>query len=176
MKVFISHQKDDIGIAQLIATELQKYKVESYLDVFDISVPKNNSEKLTGHIKRNLLDCTDVLVLMTLNTKKSWWVPFEIGLAEGNNIPVVTWLSINDELPAYLDFWPRVGTLSQLEKYVDLSEERLNKKRHLREQLMEGIENTDLYSMEDIQADFIEDEKNLNLEFYRDLKRNLRGY
>lgn len=41
----------------------------------------NDGKALTEHIKENLNSCTDVIVVMSELTKKSWWVPFEIGMS-----------------------------------------------------------------------------------------------
>lgn len=172
MKVFISHQKDDYRIAKTISEELIKVGVDTYLDGLDKDMPKGNSEALTRHIRSNLLDCTDVLVLMTLKTKKSWWVPFEIGLAEGNEIPVVTWLTVSEQLPEYLDFWPRISALSQLHNYVDFAKKRLNEKVRLQESFLSNVH---VFSAEDARADFETYVRELNLSFYKDLKKSLRG-
>ena len=45
-----------------------------------------NGKALTEHIKYNLNNCTDIIVVMSENTRYSQWVPFEVGICEfGNN-------------------------------------------------------------------------------------------
>ena len=54
----------------------------------------HDGEELTKHIRKRLL-CTDILVIMSNNTKESWWVPFEIGMADQKDFPIISYL-IND--------------------------------------------------------------------------------
>ena len=87
MKVFISHKKEDGSRALLVKDALDKKGVPSYLDVLDNDTA-NDGKALTDHIKTNLNSCTDVIVVMTESTKKSWWVPFEIGMSAQKDMPM----------------------------------------------------------------------------------------
>lgn len=117
MKVFISHKHEDSAIAEQIAKQLQFFNIACYLDIFD-SVEVNDGKALTDHIKKSLNSCTDILVVMSESTKKSQWVPFEIGMATQINMPTVTYLNQSIILPEYLEFWPRLRSLSDIGTYV----------------------------------------------------------
>ena len=73
---------------------------------------------LTDHIKSNLNDCTDIIVVMSEATKRSWWVPFEIGMAAQANMPTASYLTSSVSLPEYLEYWPRLKSISDIAKYV----------------------------------------------------------
>lgn len=119
MKVFISHKKEDGSRALLVKDALDKKGVPSYLDVLDNDTA-NDGKALTDHIKTNLNSCTDVIVVMTESTKKSWWVPFEIGMSAQKDMPTASFLSSNVELPDYLSYWPRLKDVEDIATYVDV--------------------------------------------------------
>lgn len=119
MKVFISHKKEDELRALLVKCTLDKKGVSSYLDVLDNEIA-NDGKALTDHIKANLNSCTDVIVVMTEATKKSWWVPFEIGMSAQKDMPTASFLSSDVELPDYLSYWPRLKNVKDINTYVDV--------------------------------------------------------
>lgn len=75
-------------------------------------------EKLTKHIKGKLNECSDILVVMSENTKSSWWVPFEIGMAAQKDLPTVSYLQSGIVLPDYLSYWPRFKCNADIVKYI----------------------------------------------------------
>lgn len=119
MKIFISHKKEDGSRALLVKGALDKKGVPSYLDVLDNDTA-NDGKALTDHIKTNLNSCTDVIVVMTESTKKSWWVPFEIGMSAQKDMPTASFLSSDVELPDYLSYWPRLKYVEDIATYVDV--------------------------------------------------------
>lgn len=123
MKIFISHKNEDSSVAVLVQTELKRMGVDAYLDVLDSSIVFKG-EKLTSHIKSSLKNCTDILVVLTPNTKESWWVPFEIGMAAQLDFPIVNYLpnfagEKKVDLPDYLSYWPKLTKSSDLIKYIN---------------------------------------------------------
>ena len=79
MRIFISHKSEDVGLARLYAEDLSELDFDYYLDEYDIHI-KNSSDRVRL-INNEIKKSTDLLVIVTENTKKSWWVPFEIGLS-----------------------------------------------------------------------------------------------
>lgn len=124
MKVFISHQKNDSKLASDIHFQLRLQNVNAYLDVFDDNLV-SDSQALTEHLKNIVRDSSDILVVMSDNTKASWWVPFEIGIAANQDLPTVTFLQDYVSLPGYLDYWPRLKNLSDIAKYVSARKNRM---------------------------------------------------
>lgn len=117
IKVFISHKQEDSYVANKIANELKALKVPYYLDILDNSITKSGKE-LTDHIKQNLNDCTDIIVVMSETTRFSQWVPFEVGMSAQNDMPTATFLQENVSLPDFLVYWPRLKQPSDIIKYI----------------------------------------------------------
>ena len=88
------------------------------MDVLDNSIVQKG-ELLTKHIRTKLNECTDILVVMSENTKASWWVPFEIGMAAQKDLPTVSYLQSGVELPDYLSYWPRLKNDSDIIKHIN---------------------------------------------------------
>ncbi len=122
MKVFISHKQEDSLYAQFVKRQLDILKVDSYLDVMDTSI-NGGGETLTDHIKDQLNSCTDIIVVMSEATKYSWWVPFEIGMAAQIDMPTATYLTSTVSLPGYLEYWPRLKSISDVATYVSVRRE-----------------------------------------------------
>ncbi len=126
LKVFISHYQDDSAIASQVESFLKALRVNAYLDVLDNTLTGNGAA-LTAHLKAEMNQCTDLLVVMSMRTYQSSWVPFEIGMAAHKDLPTVTYLTQNVALPEYLDFWPRIKYLEQLRFYVE--ERKMHERR-----------------------------------------------
>lgn len=117
MKIFISHKKEDSADALRVKYGFDRMGVESYLDVLDTAID-DGGEVLTEHIKEKLNECTDIIVVMSETTKKSWWVPFEIGMAAQIDLPTASYLTEAVQLPDYLEYWPRLKSISDIATYV----------------------------------------------------------
>lgn len=119
MKIFISHKKEDSDIANKIADELKTIGIPFYLDILDYSITKSGKE-LTDHIKRNLNDCSDIIVVMSKTACYSQWVPFEVGMSAQNDMPTATYLQEDVSLPDFLTYWPRLKQPADIKKYVSV--------------------------------------------------------
>lgn len=117
MRVFISHKSEDAELAKHYAEELCELSFDYYLDEYDIHI-KNSSDRgslINNEIKKS----TDLLVIVTENTKKSWWVPFEIGLSTAANNRIVTILHEGaPDLPSFLRKWPVIDTYEKYQMYL----------------------------------------------------------
>lgn len=122
MNIFISHKQQDDWIAKSVAEVLGSLKVDYYLDVLDDFIVEDG-ENLTKHIREELNNCTDLIVIMSPNTRFSQWVPFEIGMAAQAYMPTASYLSAEVELPEFLEFWPRLKSKADVARYVDTKQE-----------------------------------------------------
>lgn len=122
MKVFVSHKREDAIIANAIANELKRLGISCYLDLLDAGMVLNG-KALTEHIKRNLNNCTDIIVVMSESTRYSQWVPFEVGMSAQKDMPTATYLKEDVDLPSFLSYWPRLKKLSDIQKYVSARNE-----------------------------------------------------
>lgn len=129
MKVFISHKQEDSTLAMYVQYMFDQCHVDTYLDVLDSSIT-GDGKALTEHIKQNLNSCTDLIVVMSEQTKTSWWVPFEIGMSAQLDMPTATYLLTSVALPDYLSYWPRLRSTADIKKYVQVREQVRNRMRY----------------------------------------------
>ena len=120
-RVFISHKSEDAPKASLVAQQFERQGVSYYLDVLDDNL-FGSGEILTNHLRNKLNECTHLLAIITNNTKISWWVPFEIGLATEREYPISSYVSYWDKqrLPDYLWKWPVLESDQDLNNYIML--------------------------------------------------------
>lgn len=159
MKVFISHKDADSLQALLLKRAFENEGVSAYLDVLDSSI-NGGGKALTEHIKGQLNQCTDIIVLMSEATKYSWWVPFEIGMSAQIDMPTASYLKENVVLPSYLSYWPRLKTINDVSTYVSV---RKKTERTLNEQYS-NFEISSVSNRRKIETPI----------FYENLKRELR--
>ena len=159
MKVFISHKDADSLQALLLKRAFENEGVSAYLDVLDSSI-NGGGKTLTEHIKGQLNQCTDIIVLMSEATKYSWWVPFEIGMSAQIDMPTASYLKENVVLPSYLSYWPRLKTINDVSTYVSV---RKKTERTLNEQYS-NFELSSVSNRRKIETSI----------FYENLKRELR--
>lgn len=121
--VFLSHARLDVSAAESIGNEFLKYGIDTYLDkndrILQDAVKKEDAEKVTLQIQDGIEKSTHILCILSDKTKKSWWVPYEIGYGKKSQKPLSI-LSLIDvhTLPAYLQVIPNIGGISQLEQFI----------------------------------------------------------
>jgi hypothetical protein len=109
MPVFISHRTADDAIARAVRDRLTNtHGITCYLDDLDKEAGgANRSNAVTALIVRRLNECTNLLALVTQNTRGSWWVPFEVGVARQAPRVITSYTNLaQGELPEYLTEWP----------------------------------------------------------------------
>ncbi|MDQ3816325.1 MAG: toll/interleukin-1 receptor domain-containing protein [Acidobacteriota bacterium] len=106
--IFISHQREDTEACEPIAKYLMDAGVNVYFDKYDLTltqvVQEGNPDKITKRIQDGINESTHMLCVVSKNTVKSYWVPFEVGYGY-SRIPlaVLTLKGIPDEsLPDYM--------------------------------------------------------------------------
>lgn len=121
MRVFISHQQADSLLAGTVAHRLKAYhKIDCYLDVIDPLASKTGDE-LGEYLRSQMGSCTQLLAVVSRNTKLSWWVPWEIGIATEKDQPIATYAGDNTVLPEYLRKWPYLRSQTDLDEYARVS-------------------------------------------------------
>lgn len=121
MKIFVSHQRADSVLAAAVAARLKTHHgIDSYLDLIDPEGSKAG-ENLGEYIRLQLGKCTQLLAVVSANTKTSWWVPWEIGIATEKHQPIATYAGDNTTLPEYLKKWPYLRSLTDLDVYATVS-------------------------------------------------------
>jgi hypothetical protein len=116
MKIFISHSSHDRWIARKISDELIERGFETFLDEKDIKT----GESIDKAIREHLNDCDELLLLLSPQSKGSYWVFMEIGGANALSKGVATIL-INlgaNDVPKPLD-QALVRDINEIERYYD---------------------------------------------------------
>lgn len=121
--VFISHKYEDLKAAREIAEYIQDSDIDVYLDDNDDGLQEaaenNDSEKIVKCIETALKSSTHILVLVTENTRKSWWVPYETGYAKNGGKNIASLLLKNvDEFPDYLKIETMLTGYESLSEYI----------------------------------------------------------
>lgn len=108
MPVFISHRTADDHVANAVYLRLTRvHSIKCYLDNFDDEAKSAGQSRITRLIVDRLTACTNLLALVTVNTRGSWWVPFEVGVARQAPRMITSFTTLDDsELPEYLKEWP----------------------------------------------------------------------
>lgn len=121
MKIFISHQQRDSAVAASIARRLLlTHSIESYLDLID-PLASTAGDTLGDHVRQELGKCTQLIAVVSLNTRDSWWVPWEIGIATEKDYPISTYAAEHCDLPTYLKKWPYLQSEQDLDTYAKLA-------------------------------------------------------
>jgi hypothetical protein len=117
MPVFISHRTLDDAIARAVRDRLTyTHNITCYLDDLDRQVGAAN---VTALIVKRLNDCTNLLALVTQNTRGSWWVPFEVGVARQAPRIITSYTNLaQGELPEFLTEWPVLRGESAIDKFA----------------------------------------------------------
>jgi hypothetical protein len=119
---FISHKYEDTASAVSIKNRLEIYhQIECYLDAIDEN--SKNGPDLADYLKGKLRDCNNLIVAVSSNTKSSWWVPWEIGVASEREYPHATFSIQNTDLPSYLKKWPYLKDMNDLDQYARTAKE-----------------------------------------------------
>ena len=122
MKVFISHQRTDSQPASVVAARLREvHGIECYLDVIDHELSRSG-EALGEYLRGQLGRCSHLLAIVSIHTKESWWVPWEIGIATEKDLPLSTYASGACSLPDYLKKWPYLRSQDDLDKYARVAQ------------------------------------------------------
>lgn len=139
MKIFISHQKADTELAASISYRLRTiHQIDSYLDVID-PVAQQAGDELGEHIRAELGRCTQLLAVVSLSTKASWWVPWEIGIATEKDQPIATYAGEATPLPEYLKKWPYLRSQKDLDEYATVSKSAASTYRVRKSYLTEEV-------------------------------------
>lgn len=130
--VFISHQKKDRVQAKEIADYLIQVDIDVYFDEYDKELRLHHEENkprlVTDSILEGINNSSHMLVLVSPNTIKSQWVPFEIGYGYNKTqLSVMCLKGIpKGGLPAYIRTAKIVRDLYDLDSLIpDLSKSKV---------------------------------------------------
>src|SRR5689334_13690703 len=93
--IFLSH----ISVDKTAVVEIANYitargDIDVYLDINDRELQEaaesGNARALTEFVERGLSNSTHIMCLVSGNTVRSWWVPYELGFGKKSGMPLAT--------------------------------------------------------------------------------------
>ena len=123
--VFLSHINMDKEMVREIGNYITKAGIDIYLDENDTDLQyassQGNDEKITKCIHNGIKESTNILCLLSPDTVKSWWVPYEIGYGEKAAKEISSLklkeLSSNN-IPSYLKMKKIINGINELNDYL----------------------------------------------------------
>lgn len=135
--VFISHRSNDSEIARSIAQDIKNAGADVYIDLDDdglqLASIKDDAASIVNYIEKAILMCSQILVIVSDDTKESWWVPYEVGYAKKSQKEIISCIvggEVNVDFPDYLKI---ERTLNNKNEFIDYVQEiRKKGKQHSR--------------------------------------------
>ena len=121
-KVFISHKREDTRPAISISEQIKANGISTYVDVIDDAL-LNDGPELGDYIRNRMSSCDQLIAVISRTTQDSWWVPWEIGVATEKDFRIASYADSPVSLPSYLDKWPVLRNLSDVDLYCRYSKE-----------------------------------------------------
>ena len=84
---FLSHSSKDNELLPGVVAVLESHGSHVYIDNADQSLPKNPSVETAQILRGNLASTRKFVLLVTPNSKDSIWIPWELGIADGEKSP-----------------------------------------------------------------------------------------
>lgn len=123
--IFLSHISIDKAAVKGIADYImEKADLDVYLDIHDDALQKavdrGDSEEITALIERGITSSSHAMCLISEETIKSWWVPYELGYAKksGKEISSLK-LKGSVELPDFLKIGALIHGTKSLNAYIE---------------------------------------------------------
>lgn len=114
--VFMSHKREDKERALQIAEYFRRHSIVCYVDVLDPTL--KTTDDITSTIRERVKQCTHLMALVSTFTERSWWVPFEIGVATETERRISSFQTAASRLPEFLTKWPILKTQSDLDTFI----------------------------------------------------------
>ena len=148
--IFISYQRKDEGYASEVADYIMSKQIDVYFDLEDndlkLSNQRNNPKAVTDAIRNGLNRSDYILVIVSPDTYRSLWVPFEVGYAfdkKGGKMKVLRHKGISKtSMPAYLKVKEMLHGTRALNSFLNA----IRKKHHIYESLLEKGERVKSFS------------------------------
>jgi hypothetical protein len=123
MKFFISYSHEDKNTAYEIQKVCDQIGISCFLDEKDISW----GDSITKSVKQGLHSCTHLVVVLSPDSLKSQWVPYEVGCATERGMTILPFL-IDQSIdpPGFLGDALRICSIDELRKHVDIFSLRIH--------------------------------------------------
>ncbi len=119
-KVFVSHKDIDEALARRVAQRVRQNGLGAYLDSVDPALGRDGPE-LADYLLARMSECEQLIAVVSAATSKSWWVPWEIGVGSEKGFRMASFSESLVQLPTYLQKWPSLNSLNDIDLYCKLS-------------------------------------------------------
>ena len=100
--VFISHNRRDLDSSLALARVLDERRFEVYIDFYDEDLVPGDPDIDNGLVSTIRLT-KSLVIVVSQNTRESWWVPWEVGISTPLNKPRAVYpVSAQLSLPGFL--------------------------------------------------------------------------
>ena len=149
-KIFISHKNTDGDIAKQVAERVRRNGLDVYLDSVDPALAQDGPG-LAEYLLAQMSGCQQLIAVVSSETARSWWVPWEIGVGSEKRFRMATFARHLVVLPGYLEKWPRLQSMEDVDLYCEYSKRsersvRAAQSRVLTEAAMLNAERTEVHS------------------------------
>ena len=115
-KVFVSHKDVDEALARRVAQRVRENGLEVYLDSVDPALGRDGPG-LADYLLARMDECEQLIAVVSAATSTSWWVPWEIGVGSEKGFRMASFLERFVRLPTYLQKWPSLRSLDDIDLY-----------------------------------------------------------
>ena len=115
-KVFVSHKDIDEALARTVAQRVRENGLGVYLDSVDPALGRDGPE-LADYLLARMGECEQLIAVVSSATSTSWWVPWEIGVGSEKGFRMASFLERLVRLPTYLQKWPSLRSLNDVDLY-----------------------------------------------------------
>jgi hypothetical protein len=127
-RVFISHRRTDKPLAMAVAAVLAAQGLHYWFDENDedtrqaADLGKADDQALVYSIERGIRHCTQLLGLLSAETRGSWWVPYEIGFSRSQDAHtsylVLESIRKMEEIPEYARLAANYWSVDELVRWA----------------------------------------------------------
>ena len=140
--IFISYQRKDESYASEVANYITSKQLDVYFDLEDNDLKQSNESRnpsgVTNSIKQGLNQSNYMLVIVSPDTYRSLWVPFEVGYAYdnmGDKMKILRHKGIaKTALPEYLKVKEMLNGFISLNRFLNV----VRQKHRIYENLEKG--------------------------------------
>ena len=118
-RIFVSHYNEDSASARQIASWIRDFGMTAFLDADDQDLPQEDGVEMANYIKGVINESHGLVVVTSNRTINSWWVPYEIGVADQKDLVLATYILDRTALPSYLRKWPMLSDKANLECWCE---------------------------------------------------------
>ena len=87
--IFLSHSNLDSELARGFVNKARQLGINVYFDLYDSTLTLPPSADTANKLRVRIQNASHFILLATVNSvQKSKWCPWELGCADGNNIPI----------------------------------------------------------------------------------------